>query len=330
MYDFLDEITEIRTCCGFRENMIQVANKPFDVSRLELACLLISWMFHPRYHRFKIADEVTLVYEKLTELIRQGEYQEALYEFQEEYFHLDERSLADAGKLCVLEASLWEGLMDSVAEFDALVKACSYDYSNYEIYYMLALYYMDINIDKAYLCMEMALHYCNDPEDRAVIESSFIELKASGRVRVRNVSIMILSYNEPELLKLCVEAVEKNVPRGSFEIVVVDNSSNQTETIEYLRRKKETANYPFVLIENKGNFGFPTGCNIGAENCNPDNDVFFLNNDAILTPNALFWLRMALYEDRNVGAAGAMSNSASLQEIDKAAFANFFMERKDG
>ena len=50
MYDFLDEITEIRTCCGFRENMIQVANKPFDVSRLELACLLISWMFHPRYH----------------------------------------------------------------------------------------------------------------------------------------------------------------------------------------------------------------------------------------------------------------------------------------
>ena len=41
-YEFLDDITEIRTCCGFRENLIQVANKPFDVSRLELACLLIS------------------------------------------------------------------------------------------------------------------------------------------------------------------------------------------------------------------------------------------------------------------------------------------------
>ena len=50
--DFLDEITEIRTCCGFRENMIHVANKPFDVSRLELACLLISLMFHPRYHSY--------------------------------------------------------------------------------------------------------------------------------------------------------------------------------------------------------------------------------------------------------------------------------------
>ena len=34
-HEFLNVITEIRTCCGFRENMIQVANKPFDVSRLE-------------------------------------------------------------------------------------------------------------------------------------------------------------------------------------------------------------------------------------------------------------------------------------------------------
>ena len=30
MYDFLDEITEIRTGCGFRENMIQESTKPCD------------------------------------------------------------------------------------------------------------------------------------------------------------------------------------------------------------------------------------------------------------------------------------------------------------
>ena len=29
-YVFLDEITETRTCCGFRENMIREANRPFD------------------------------------------------------------------------------------------------------------------------------------------------------------------------------------------------------------------------------------------------------------------------------------------------------------
>ena len=29
-YDILNEITEIRTCCGFREKVIQVANRPCD------------------------------------------------------------------------------------------------------------------------------------------------------------------------------------------------------------------------------------------------------------------------------------------------------------
>ena len=34
-YDILDEITEIRTRCGFRENMIHVANRPCDEVALE-------------------------------------------------------------------------------------------------------------------------------------------------------------------------------------------------------------------------------------------------------------------------------------------------------
>ena len=35
--EFLDKIAEIRTCCGFRENMIQESTKPCDVSRLQMA-----------------------------------------------------------------------------------------------------------------------------------------------------------------------------------------------------------------------------------------------------------------------------------------------------
>ena len=33
--DILNGIAEIRTSCGFRENMIQVANRPCDVVALE-------------------------------------------------------------------------------------------------------------------------------------------------------------------------------------------------------------------------------------------------------------------------------------------------------
>ncbi len=35
IYDILNEISEIRTSCGFRENMKQVANRPCDVVALE-------------------------------------------------------------------------------------------------------------------------------------------------------------------------------------------------------------------------------------------------------------------------------------------------------
>ena len=34
VYDFLNDIAETRTCCGFRENMIREANKPCDAVAL--------------------------------------------------------------------------------------------------------------------------------------------------------------------------------------------------------------------------------------------------------------------------------------------------------
>ena len=256
------------------------------------------------------------MFEKLTELITEGNYNEALYEFQEEFFHIDERTPSEAAKLCVLEASVWEGLCDSGAEFEAISKGLSYNPGDYELFYMLGLYYRNININKACLCMEMALLYCDNEEDAKVIEQDLLAVKGNPSMRVRNVSIMILSYNDLEIMKDCIEAIEKYQPLGSYEIVVVDNASTQEGVREYLRSKKEAASYTFKLIENDENLGFSKGCNIGAANCDPDNDIFFLNNDAVIMQNALFFLRMGLYDNRNVGATSALSNSASMQEID--------------
>jgi GT2 family glycosyltransferase len=182
---------------------------------------------------------------------------------------------------------------------------------------MLGLYYINSNINKAYLCMEMAYFYCDDDNDREVIRDMILDIKTDCALRVRNVSVMILSYNDPDILEKSIEAVERYQPSGSFEIVVVDNDSSDERTKQYLRDRKDAADYPFKLIENSENLGFSKGCNIGAKACSPDNDIFFLNNDAVLCQNSLFFLRMGLYDNRNVGATGAMSNSASLQEIDE-------------
>lgn len=256
------------------------------------------------------------MFEKLTELIAEGNYKEALFEFQEEFFHIDERTPMEAAKLCVLEATLWEVLNDPMAEFDAISKGLSYNPGDYELFYMLGLYYMNLNINKAYLCIEMALFYCDVEEDKKVIEELFYQLKDNVALAVRGVSIIILSYNDLEILKDCIDSIEKYQPSGSYEIVVVDNASTQEGVVEFLREKQGSSDYRFELIENSENLGFPKGCNIGAAECNPDNDIFFLNNDAVLMQNALFFLRMGLYDDMKVGATGALSNSASLQEVD--------------
>ena len=257
------------------------------------------------------------MFNKLTELISNGEYNDAIYEFQEEFFHIDEKTPEEAAKLCILEASLWEALSDSQAEFDAISRGLSYNPGDYELFYMLGLYYLNLNINQAYLCMEMAAFYCDDEADKEVILDTLTELKNTPSVRVRNTSIMILSYNDLEIMRDCIKAIEDFCPTGTYEIVVVDNASTEDGVREYLEEKRDNAAYPFILIENEENVGFPKGCNIGAAACNKDNDIFFLNNDAVLMQNSLFFLRMGLYSDRSVGAVGPLSNSASLQEVDR-------------
>ncbi|MCR5557694.1 MAG: glycosyltransferase [Butyrivibrio sp.] len=266
------------------------------------------------------------MYEKLSECLAKGEYGNALFELQEEYLHLDQKTGPEAAQLCVLEATIWEGLVDSSAELDAISKGLSFDPTNYELYYMLGLFYRNINVNWAYLCLEMALHYCKNDDDLAVIESSFNEVKSQPGLRVRNTSIMILSYNDLEMLKKCIASIEDTLPAQSYEIVVVDNNSAEAGVVEFLREKKNSADYRFKLVECDENLGFPKGCNLGYTLCNENNDVFFLNNDAALTKGALFWLRMGLYDNRNAGATGPLSNSASLQEINEGEFKELLPE----
>ncbi len=267
------------------------------------------------------------MFDKLSDLISRGELQDALYEFQDEYFHINERTPSEAARLCVLEASIWEGLNDGTAELNALYNGLHYDQTNYEIYYMLGLYYMNINVNWAYLCLEMALDYCTDDGDVQIIESSFDMVRNRPDCRVRNTSVMILSYNDLELIQMCIDAINKYAPARS-EIVVVDNASTEEGVIDYLKEASRTSRLNFTLVLNDENLGFPAGCNLGAKKCAPGNDIFFLNNDAIVTPLSLFWLRMGLYDNRNVGATSAFSNSASLQEIDALSFKPFVDDKK--
>ena len=180
---------------------------------------------------------------------------------------------------------------------------------NYELYFMLGNYYAGLNANQAWLCYEQALLYCTDENDRQFIINEMDCLKQTGLVIVQPVSFVILSYNAMDMMKECIETIRETMLKDTYEIVVVDNAS--TDGIrDWLQSQQD-----IVLICNNENSGFAKGCNQGIHAANSSHDVLLLNNDTLLTPNAVFWLRMGLYEKEDVGVTGPLSNYATNQTV---------------
>ncbi|MFB4161449.1 glycosyltransferase [Geomicrobium sp. JSM 1781026] len=117
-------------------------------------------------------------------------------------------------------------------------------------------------------------------------------------------SIVILTYNQLELTKQCVESIYKHTDRSLFELIFVDNGSTDG-TVEYLSAMEDVK-----CQFNETNQGFARGCNQGLSISEGD-DVLFLNNDTVMTPRWLEPLQKELHADENVGMVGPVSNYVS-------------------
>lgn len=118
-------------------------------------------------------------------------------------------------------------------------------------------------------------------------------------------SIIVLSYNNLNYTKQCIESIRKYSSNENYEIIVIDNNSNE-ETKNWLKNQ-----YDIKLQLNTSNRGFPGGCNDGIKLANPKNDILLLNNDIVVTSNWLTNLRTALYSNENIGAVSPITNSSS-------------------
>lgn len=126
------------------------------------------------------------------------------------------------------------------------------------------------------------------------------------------VSIVLVSYNNCQMMQNCIQSIRDTAPVSAYELVVVDNDSSDG-VAEWLEQQSDIR-----LIRNVENRGFGGGCNQGVKAAMPDNDIFFLNNDTLVPANAIFWLRMGLYENEQVGAVGSVSNCVgNMQQVAK-------------
>ena len=130
----------------------------------------------------------------------------------------------------------------------------------------------------------------------------------------KKVSIILLNWNNWNETKECLESL-RNVDYPNFEVLVVDNGSNEGERKE-LRRFK-VYDLRFKILWNANNLGFAGGNNVGIKYALEygADYVMLLNNDAIAAPDFLTELVKAAASDSSLGILGSRIYKYGTDEV---------------
>jgi GT2 family glycosyltransferase len=112
------------------------------------------------------------------------------------------------------------------------------------------------------------------------------------------ISIVTVNYKVPELVDLLIASVPQAAATLSFEIIVVDNAS-EDGSVEQLRHR-----HPDVhVVASDVNLGFGRGNNLGVEHARGE-ILALVNPDVVLPPNSLAALVEFLREHPQIGLVG--------------------------
>jgi GT2 family glycosyltransferase len=119
----------------------------------------------------------------------------------------------------------------------------------------------------------------------------------------KKVSIIVVSYNNLEYLKLCLQSIFEYSNYPNDEVIVVDNGSKDGSA-EYLREMEERGKIKAIL--NPLNLGFAKANNQGIQ-ISSGEYVILLNDDTVVTQN---WISRLLrhLNSPGVGMVGPVTN----------------------
>lgn len=120
----------------------------------------------------------------------------------------------------------------------------------------------------------------------------------------QEVSIIIVTYNNCDLTRLCVESIFRNTTYPNYSIILVDNASSD-DTRNYLRYLTWTSKRIKIIL-NSQNLGFAKANNQGLEIATGE-FLILLNNDTIVPRG---WLEPLLQhlKDPTIGLIGPVTN----------------------
>jgi len=118
-------------------------------------------------------------------------------------------------------------------------------------------------------------------------------------------SIIIVTFDNLKLNRLCLESIFARTEWPNFEVIVIDNNSTDG-TPRYLKEAEKV--FPNLrVILNRKNLGFAAANNIGLRRATGDYLVL-LNNDTIVTRGWISTLIRHLHGDPTIGLIGPVTN----------------------
>ncbi|PYP88717.1 MAG: glycosyl transferase family 1 [Blastocatellia bacterium AA13] len=117
-------------------------------------------------------------------------------------------------------------------------------------------------------------------------------------------SIILVTYNNVALTRLCIESIIRNTEYPNYEIIVVDNNSADG-TSNYVRFMAGH-HRNIRVIQNRSNEGFARATNQGIATAAGEY-IVLLNNDTVVTPG---WLTRLLrhLKSAKIGMVGPLTN----------------------
>jgi len=118
------------------------------------------------------------------------------------------------------------------------------------------------------------------------------------------VSIIIPSRNKADLLRKCLRSIDKKSTYRNFEIIVIDNNSDEKDFFALIKQYSRQNKFTFKCIQDKEDFNFSRLINLGRKHASGE-FLLLLNNDIeVISPD---WLEamMEHVQRKEIGIAGA-------------------------
>ena len=136
-----------------------------------------------------------------------------------------------------------------------------------------------------------------NPEEVPGIYQIKFEIKGTPKV-----SILIPNKDNQRTLKKCITSILKNSTYENYEILIIENNSENPKTFEYYKKIQENPKIKVLMCQEK-EFNYSKLINCGVKNTTGD-FILQLNNDTqILTKN---WLELLIgyAQNKEIGAVG--------------------------